>query len=708
MDQDTLMRELENLRLTMHRLEETIQDRTQELVEVSARLEHETARRRKAEEDLRESESRFHQSAENNPSALRIGAFRNNAEEALRESEERYRTLFERAGDGIIVVDVEGDQTGKIVSANQVAAEMHGYVMEEFLTLRMSDLDTHEEANRMAELFGRIREGEIVKTEHYHRKKDGTVFPLDLSAGVIEMCGHKYSLSINRDITERKRAEAEKLLLATAVEQAAESVEITDSNGKIVYVNPAFERTTGYMRSEVIGRRPSELGGGKHDEVFYREMWATVSSGRPWTGNIINESKDGKQFEEEVTISPVKDDSGRVVNYVAVKRDVTVEVLLQKQLLEAQKMEAVGTLAGGIAHDFNNLLQVINGYAEMALFDLEEGDVGYSELQEIRGAARSAAELTQGLLTFSRRVESKLGPLDLNNELRNVAKMLSRTLPKMIEIVMNLSEPLETVNADPAQLQQVVMNLAVNARDAMPQGGKLVIETRNVFLDEDDCRALLGTKPGEYVLLSISDSGTGMDEKTGRHIFDPFFTTKETGKGTGLGLSIVFGIVKSHGGTIGCFSEPGKGTAFKIWLPAVTLDREEEDVTEIGVLQGGDETILLVDDEESVRKLGKIILTRFGYSVLTAKHGKEGVEIFAREHEHIDLVILDLIMPKMGGRDCLKEIIKLAPGTRVIIASGYAANGHVDRALEDGARASVRKPYEARELLETVRSLLDE
>ena len=392
-------------------------------------------------------------------SAFKSDMERKRAEEALRESETRYRTLFERAGDGIILVDIEGDRAGNIVSANQVAADMHGYEMDEFLTLRMSDLDTPEEISRMGELFSRVRQDEIIKTEHFHKKKDGTVLSIELSAGLIEMDGHKYSLSINRDITERKNAEAERLLLATAIEQAAESVEITDADGKIVYVNPAFEKTTGYHRSEIVGQKPGFLASGEHDEAFYREMWGTIRNGEVWIGKLVNKRKDGNLFEEEVTISPVRDESGRSVNYVAVKRDVTNEVLLQKQLVEAQKMEAVGTLAGGIAHDFNNLLQIINGFAEMALFTIKEGQRGYSELNEIRRAAGSAAELTQGLLTFSRRVESKLRPVDLNQELKRLTKMLTRTLPKMIQIKKTLAEPLHFVNADSGQLQQVVMNL---------------------------------------------------------------------------------------------------------------------------------------------------------------------------------------------------------------------------------------------------------
>ncbi len=632
---------------------------------------------------------------------------RRRAEEALKESEERYRTLFERAGDGIIVVDIEGEDAGKIVSANRVAAEMHGYNIDEFLKLRMSDLDTSEEARRMAELFTRVVAGETLKTEHHHRKKDGSVIPIELSIGLMEMRGHKYSLSINRDISERKKAEAERVLLATAIEQAAESVEITDAQGNVVYVNPAFQRTTGYSRAEIVGLKPNILASGKHDESVYRTMWQTISAGQTWTGNLVNKRKDGTIFEEEVTISPVKDESGDILNYVAVKRDVTNEVLLRKQLLEAQKMEAVGTLAGGIAHDFNNLLQVISGFAEVALFDMKEGQPGWVEMREIMRAARSAAELTQGLLTFSRKVESKLRTVNLNRELRNVERILTRTLPKMIEMRLNLSEPLDAVNADPAQLQQVIMNLAVNARDAMPNGGRLSIETRNVTWDEEYCKSHLETEPGKYVVMSISDTGIGMDEQTRQHIFDPFFTTKETGKGTGLGLSIAFGILKSHGGKILCYSEPGQGTAFKIYLPASPSGHDLEERTLLKPSVGGGETILLVDDEDGVRNLAARLFSKFGYSVLTAENGKEALEVFSAMREQIDLIVLDLIMPVMGGRDCLRELLKIAPTARVIIASGYAADGHINHAIKDGAKAFVRKPYEARQLLEVVRKALD-
>ena len=633
---------------------------------------------------------------------------RKKMEIALIESEERYRTLFERAGDGIIVVDIEGERAGVIVSANRAAAEMHGYTMDEFLSLRMSDLDTQEEAARMQRYFASVQQGKVVKTEHYHRRKDGSVIAIDLSAGPLEIKGHRYSLSINRDVSERKKAESERVLLATAVEQAAESVEITDSEGTIVYVNPAFERTTGYSRQEAIGNKPSILSRTKHDAAFYQEIWEVISAGRTWNGNLLNKRKDGSLFEEEVTISPVRDESGTIVNYVAVKRDVTNEVLLQKQLLEAQKMEAVGTLAGGIAHDFNNLLQVIIGFAEVAFFDIQEGDPGYAELGEIKNAALNAAELTQGLLTFSRRLESKLRPVDVNLELERLTKMLRRTLPKMIKIEMNLSKHIDTVNADPAQLQQVIMNLAVNARDAMPNGGTLSIQTKNIYFDEEYCESHLDTSPGHHVLLSISDSGTGMSEQTRKHIFDPFFTTKATGKGTGLGLSVAFGIVKSHGGRILCYSEQGQGTSFKIYLPAMKEVQELDDFPRFSASTGGSETILLVDDEDAVRQLACQVLGKFGYTLLTASNGKEGVQVFSRERHRIDLVILDLIMPEMDGRECLSEILRLAPETKVIIASGYAANGQIALSLEEGAKTSISKPYDVRGLLEAVRKTLDE
>ncbi|MFH1116406.1 MAG: PAS domain S-box protein [Pseudomonadota bacterium] len=632
---------------------------------------------------------------------------RKSAAEELKRSNDLLRAIIEAAPAAIIGVDLDGNVQGVW---NPAAEKMFGRRAEEVMGRPLP-----AEPEERLEEFGwhrrRMSKGEtLTGVEVRRRRRDGTLIDYGIYSSPLHdvegrMTGN---IAVLVDITERKRAEEQLNRLSAAVEHAGEAIVVSDSQGIILYANPAFENITGYERQEVIGKDWRILGSGKQGEALYQDMWDTVLSGRDWRGRLTNVKKDGTLYEETATVSPIKDESGRVVNFVTVIRDVTDESSLQKQLIQAQKMEAIGTLAGGIAHDFNNLLQVINGYAEMALFGIKEGDKGHSALLEIRRAARSAAELTQGLLTFSRRVESKLRPVDLNQELHKVSNMLSRTLPKMIEIRMNLSEPLDPVNADPAQLQQVVMNLAVNARDAMPDGGRLSIETRNVLLDEDYCKSHLGTSPGNYVLLSISDSGTGMDEETRKHIFDPFFTTKESGKGTGLGLAIAFGIVKSHGGGVQCYSEPGYGSTFRIYLPALKTAHDAAQTVQFEAFTSGTETILVVDDEDSVREISAEMLEKFGYTVLTAAGGREGVGVFSRERHRIDLVILDLIMPEMGGRDCLREILKIAPETKVIIASGYAANGQIDQALQDGATAVVRKPYEAGQLIGLVRKVLDE
>ncbi|MBI5250693.1 MAG: response regulator [Desulfomonile tiedjei] len=381
---------------------------------------------------------------------------------------------------------------------------------------------------------------------------------------------------------------------------------------------------------------------------------------------------------------------------------------LQSQLLQAQKMEAVGILSGGIAHDFNNLLQVIQGYSDLALFHVAEGNKGHSHLREIKKAARRAAELTQALLTFSRRIESKLRPVDVNQEIRHVSAMLSRTMPKVIDIRIDLEEGIHTVNADPSQLQQVLMNLVLNARDAMPSGGTLSIQTRNLRLDEEYCRTHLGTKPGNYALVSVSDNGSGMDSKTQESIFDPFFTTKEMGKGTGLGLSIAYGIIKSHGGHIRCYSELGEGTTFRIYLPAaVEVDVKPSRTMEVEIPAGGTETVLIIDDEETLRDLASELLTKFGYRVLVAPNGKEGIKLYRERGHEIDLVILDLIMPEMGGRQCFETIFQINGSAKIVMASGYAGDGQLEDIQNLGAEAIISKPYDATELLTLVRKVLD-
>jgi len=638
--------------------------------------------------------------------SLEIALYKHGMERRLRESEERFRNVFKTSPDAILIVNLN---SCVLVDVNDGFQSITGYCAEEVVGKPCSHFglwQDAEEFRRMMEKLG--KEGQVSNFETKLLRKDGRMITGLVSAKIVTLSGEPHIVGVFKDIQAWREVEEDRSRLVTAIEQSAETIVITDANGTIQYVNPAFERITGYSRDEVIGQNPRILKSHQHSQDFYREMWSTLARGAVWMGRFINKKKDGTLFEEEATISPVRDESGRTVNFVAVKRDVTQEILLQKQLLHAQRMEAVGTLAGGIAHDFNNLLQVIQGYAEIGLLEIKRNRPGYSALQEIRRAAKTAGELTQSLLTFSRQAESKLRPVNLNNELQQVAKILKRTLPKSITVNLKLAPHLRTINADPAQLQQVLMNLAVNSRDAMPHGGELVIETFNVDLNGEFTRSHLGTVPGPFVLLEVSDNGQGIDSVTAEHIFEPFFTTKAQGKGTGLGLSIVYGIVRTHGGTVVCHSKSGKGTSFRVYLPAITRNTETTESLESEVSYHGFETILLVDDELALRNLGKGILTKFGYTVITAADGTEALEIYRENWQNISLVILDLMMPGMSGKDCLREMLTLNPRAKVVIATGYPAEGTTEPSPEEGAKACIRKPYTGKHMLELIREVLDE
>jgi two-component system cell cycle sensor histidine kinase/response regulator CckA len=647
-----------------------------------------------------------------NPDAGVIGAIidvtdRKKAEDALKESEEKFRAIFEGAGDGIFGVDTE---TRKAVVVSPSMCGITGYTQSELLQLRVDDLHPEEQMPHVLEHFFKLLHGEISTAKDVPViRKNGDVVYCDISVGFSRFCGREVLLGFFRDVTELKLAEQSiresQRRYRTLFEQSKDAILIVHPEGMIIDANAACWDLFGAARDEIVGANILQFYRNPSDRDRLREGIGRKGFVKDFDWRV--KQKTGGERHCLLTSTAWKDGHGTILAHLSIARDITDSKRLEEQLLQSQKMEAVGTLAGGIAHDFNNLLQVIQGYADLGLMDMRRDEPGYSKFLEIRSAARKAADLTQSLLTFSRRVEGQLRPVDLNQELIQISKMLERTIPKMIAIDLEVASDLLVAEVDPGQFQQAVMNLAVNARDAMPEGGRLVIQTANVNLDEEYCKAHIGAEPGTHVMLAVSDTGYGMDKNTRKKIFDPFFTTKEVGKGTGLGLSIVFGIVKSHGGTITCYSEPGEGTTFKIYLPAIKQAQGHEVEVHSERLIGGTETILLVDDEDAVRKLGESILRRFGYTVLTASNGLEALEVFQNQKERIPLVILDLIMPEMGGRECLREIMRIDPAAKVLIASGYGANGQIDGALEDGARTSIRKPYESRQLLEAVRRVLD-
>ncbi len=382
---------------------------------------------------------------------------------------------------------------------------------------------------------------------------------------------------------------------------------------------------------------------------------------------------------------------------------------LQSQLLQAQKMESVGNLAGGIAHDFNNLLHAMRGNIELLMQVKSLDSNSTSRLETVVKSIDRAALLVQQLLLFSRKAEFKRMQVNLNEEVKEVVQILERTIPKMIALELHLDPDLRSLSADQVQIEQILINLAANAVDAMPDGGKLLIETSNVLLDEDFVRMHPGSAAGHHVLLTVTDTGCGMDRNVLDHVFDPFFTTKEAGKGTGLGLATVYGIVKTHGGYIYCYSEPGVGTSFKIFLPAARhVDEETYDNLRGTGHQGGMETILVVDDETEIRELTQEALEGCGYTVISVANGEQALQIFLKQGESIDLVLLDLNMPGIGGLKCLRELLRIDASVRVVISSGYAAHGNGKDAESLGAKAFIGKPYQLKELTATVRRVLDE
>jgi two-component system, cell cycle sensor histidine kinase and response regulator CckA len=508
-------------------------------------------------------------------------------------------------------------------------------------------------------------------------------------------------------IASAKGSELLQRRAATALEHAAEGVIITDTDGTIQYVNSSLERMTGYSQDELLGNNPRILKSGEQDRAFYEKLWRTIKGDDVWTGRFVNKRKDGNLYTEDATISPVRDAAGTITGFVGMKRDITEHLNLSRQLAHAQKMEAVGTLAGGMAHDFNNILQAILGYSDLILMKRGRGDPDRKKLEVIQQAARDGAELVSRILTFSRKAESKLRPVDLNEEIRKAQRLLRRTIPRMIDITLVLEENLPIIEADPGQMEQILLNLAVNAHHAMPDGGQLLIETSNVSLSDEYLRSHLGAKAGRYVLLSASDTGKGIETDVLERIFEPFFTTKPSGQGTGLGLSMVHGIVSQHGGHIRCHSEPGRGSCFKIYLPVSERELDSDLALTREMPAFGSETILLVDDDDRIRAMGTQMIEMGGYNVLTAKSGEEALDIHSLHKERIALVILDLNMPGMGGQKCLEELLRIDPDIKVLVASGYSSNGHAGEQVSSGARGFVNKPYDSKDILTAIRRVLD-
>jgi PAS domain S-box-containing protein len=629
------------------------------------------------------------------------------AEIALRESEERCRSVIENIQDVFYRTDEHGVFT--MLSPSAV-----GFLwldsLDDILGAHMESMWMYpEERSKMLERMR--RDGAVRDYEVMLKKKDGSplfaattsTFRKDDQGNILGVEG------IFRDITERKRAEEERMRLVTAIEQAGEAIIITDTNWIIDYVNPAFTAMAGYDGTEVIGEHLRLLKSDKQDRAFYRDIRETLTGGQVWSGRLTNKKKDGSLYETEATASPVRNKSGAIINYVAIHRDITPQVKLERDLRQAQKMEAIGTLAGGIAHDFNNILTAIVGYSEIARFTLAEADPVRRNLDQVINASSRATDLVKRILAFSRQTEQKHQPVPIVSVVKEALKLLRPSLPATIEIRLevSLSQEEGVIFADPTEINQVLMNLCTNAAHAMRAcGGALLVRLSYAVVHDRRYSPHPDLESGPYVCVEVSDTGHGIEPGVLERIFDPYFTTKRIGEGTGLGLSVVQGIVRTYGGVITVHSEPNKGTTFKVFFRS--MGKQAPNGTEAReALPVGAERILFVDDEAILAELGKELLESLGYKVVTKTNSLEALETFRADPHGFDLVITDMTMPGLRGEELAREIIALRPGMPIILCTGYSELINETQARGMGIREFLMKPYLAANFAETIRKVLN-
>lgn len=638
-------------------------------------------------------------------------------EAALMASEERFRAFMDHTPAQVWIDDEDG--VNKFVNL-ALARELRRPV-EQIIGRPVTELvpDSHlpEYLDSNRQVIESGKSFQTIVSAPRHDGEEGRFlihkFPVGPSAD-----GRRQVGGVGIDVTERERSETElrKTLEALelrdrAIQAVSQGIVITDPNlpdNPIIYVSPGAERITGYSADEMLGRNCRFMQGAKTDPESVRQVREAIRDGRECTVELLNYRKDGTPFWNALFLSPVRDEQGRLVNFVGVQADVTVRRHLEDQLRQAQKMEAVGQLAGGVAHDFNNLLTVISGYSELLLMTLPPDGRQRESVKSISEAGERAAGLTQQLLQLSRNAVQVATVLDLNQVVTDTDKLLRRVIGEDIVLTAILDSRIGRVEADAGLIGQVLLNLAVNARYAMPHGGKLTIETKAVELDEPYVNTHVEVPAGQYALLTFSDTGKGMPSEVKDRIFEPFFTTKCVGQGTGLGLSVVHRIIKQSRGHIGAYSEVGVGTTFKIYLPvvekAVTAAADPLDPMQV---DGGSETLLLVEDEDRVRELALLALQMQGYTVLSAANGKEAVRVVDTHKGGIDLLVTDVVMPEMGGRQLAEVLRRRLPQMKVLYLSGYTDDAVVRHGILHEDVAFLQKPYTPKVLLRKVRQVLD-
>ncbi|MBL7205117.1 MAG: response regulator [Desulfobacteraceae bacterium] len=627
-----------------------------------------------------------------------------------KHEEEQYRTIIQTAIDGFWIVDTKG----LLLDVNNAACMMLGYQREELLKMHISDIEAMRTPDEIADHIQRIIEQGYDSFETQHRGKDGTIIDVQTSIQYSNLRGGIF-IAFMRDISEQKRGERTLRESEKRFRTVADFTYAWESwigpDGKYIYVSPSCERTTGYSVEEFFenpGLFLEIVHPDDRENVSVHVRGHLEGTGDNHIDFRITTREDDLRWISHYCL-PVYDEDGNWLGMRASNRDITDRMKLSEQLAQSQKMEGIGRLAGGVAHDFNNLLTTIIGYTEILLTQADKDSPLRTGMEEIKLASDRAANLTRQLLAFSRKQMIQPVVFNLNYPLTEMDKMLRRLIGENIDLATVLEPELWKVKFDPGQMDQVVMNLAVNARDAMPEGGKLTIETANVFLDEAYARQHgVELEPGPFVMVAVSDTGMGIDEEIQSHIFEPFFTTKEKGKGTGLGLSTVYGIVKQSGGFIWVYSEPGQGTTFKIYLPKAEEEEEfaEEEQMKPQNLEGS-ETILLAEDDDSARKLIRSILQEYGYSILEAQDGKEALRLSEQHEGPIHLLLTDVVMPGMNGRELAERLQPLQPRMKVLYMSGYTDNAIVHNGVLESGMPFIQKPFAPKVLASKCRKVLD-
>jgi PAS domain S-box-containing protein len=626
----------------------------------------------------------------------------------LEDGERKFRALFDSAHDAIYIL-----YEGIFVDCNFKGQSMYGRSWDQIVGHSPVEFapptqpDGRNSLEKATEIVQRGLAGEAQFFEWTSIHQDGSEVISEISLNRLELGGKLYLMAASRDITERRHTEEQIIEQAELIDKATDAIIVTDLSGRISSWNKGAERIYGWTRAEVVDRNIGDLLFTAHD-VFQEMNHAIVEKGELFE-EVAHATKDGQELTIDARWTLLRDKSNRPKSVLGIHTDVTEKRAIESQLMRAQRMESIGTLAGGIAHDLNNILTPILTSIEILKLS-ETVPRSRRVLETIETSARRGADIVRQVLSFARGIKAKRVEIQPKRLLKDIETLIGDTFPKNIRLKLFLPKTEWTISGDPTLLHQVLLNLSVNARDAMPEGGELVIGTENVVLDEKCVDLYAKSKPGRYVVLSVSDSGTGIPDAILDKVFEPFFTTKDVGKGTGLGLSTVLAIVKSHGGFVDVRSKSGEGTTFRVFLPSPENPHRvrPESTSLTSMPRGNGETILVVDDEPSILAVTGDTLEAFGYHILTARDGAEALAVYEQHRDEIDVVLTDLTMPVMDGTATIRELLKINPALKIIASSGFKTGHTVPLSPKTRGRTFLAKPYTADALLKTVRKILDE